>query len=47
MYSPSIKEYHELSGDDTFSSIGATIADNFNVTLPEFGKSYLNEMGIK
>ncbi|WP_239733656.1 MULTISPECIES: phosphopentomutase [unclassified Mammaliicoccus] len=47
MYSPSIKEYHELSGDDTFSSVGATIADNFNVTLPEFGKSYLNEMGIK
>jgi len=47
MYNPSIKEYHELSGDDTFSSIGATIADNFNVTLPEFGKSYLNEMGIK
>lgn len=47
MYSPSIKEYHGLTGDDTFSSIGATIADNFNVTLPEFGRSYLNEMGIK
>lgn len=47
MFSPSITEYHELSGDTTFSSIGATIADNFNVELPQFGKSYLSEMGIK
>src|SRR5699024_8257915 len=37
MFSPSITEYHELSGDTTFSSIGATIADNFNVELPQFG----------
>ena len=28
---PKIDKYHELSGDSTFSSIGATIADNFNV----------------
>ena len=46
MFSPKIDKYHELSGDSTFSSIGATIADNFNVELPEFGKSYLNEMGL-
>lgn len=47
MYSPSIKVYKALSVDNTFSSIGATIADNFNVELPKFGKSYLSEMGIK
>ena len=47
MFSPKIDKYHELSGDSTFSSIGATIADNFNVELPEFGKSYLNEMGVE
>ena len=27
MFSPKIDAYHELSGDTTFSSIGATIAD--------------------
>lgn len=47
MFSPSIEAYKALSGDTTFSSIGATIADNFNVTLPKFGKSYLKEMGIE
>lgn len=38
MFSPKIKKYHELPGDTTFSSLGATIADNFNVEMPEFGK---------
>ena len=36
MYSPKFKGGHALESDTT-SSIGATI-DNFNVTLPEFGK---------
>ena len=45
MFSPKINEYHELSQDTTFSSIGATIADNFNVELPEYGKSYLKRNG--
>lgn len=44
MYSPKFKGGHALESDTTFSSIGATIADNFNVTLPEFGKSYLKEL---
>ena len=47
MFSPKINQYHELSQDTTFSSIGATIADNFNVELPEYGKSYLKEMGVE
>ena len=28
--------------NETFSDIGATIADNFNVKLPEYGKSFLS-----
>ncbi|EGQ3835155.1 phosphopentomutase [Staphylococcus pseudintermedius] len=44
MYSPKFKGGQALEGDTTFSSIGATIADNFDVTLPEFGRSYLNEL---
>ncbi|MDU7036620.1 MAG: phosphopentomutase, partial [Staphylococcus simulans] len=47
-YSPKLKDQaHELSGDTTFSSIGATIADNFNVPMPEFGRSYLSELGVE
>lgn len=41
-YSPSFKEYGELEQQDTFSCIGATIADNFGVGLPEYGKSILD-----
>lgn len=47
MFSPKITEYHELAQDDTFSSIGATIADNFDVPLPEYGRSYLTELGVE
>ncbi|PTG62404.1 phosphopentomutase [Staphylococcus chromogenes] len=43
-YSPKFQEGGELKGDTTFSSIGATIADNFGVKAPEFGHSYLNEL---
>jgi phosphopentomutase len=47
MFSPKITDYHELAQDDTFSSIGATIADNFDVPLPEYGRSYLTELGVE
>ncbi|SUM56520.1 phosphopentomutase [Staphylococcus microti] len=43
-YSPKFNGGKALDGDTTFSSIGATIAENFGVTLPEFGRSYLNEL---
>ncbi|TDM16339.1 phosphopentomutase [Macrococcoides canis] len=33
-----------LESHTTFASIGATIADNFGVELPEFGESYLKEL---
>ncbi|WP_010286178.1 phosphopentomutase [Kurthia massiliensis] len=29
---------------NTFASLGATVADNFGVTLPQFGESFLNEL---
>ncbi|MDT0680669.1 phosphopentomutase, partial [Staphylococcus chromogenes] len=41
---PKFQEGGELKGDTTFSSIGATIADNFGVKAPEFGHSYLSEL---
>lgn len=28
----------------SFGAVGATVADNFNVTMPEYGKSYLSEL---
>ena len=34
-YSPSMKEAGELEEADTFAIIGATIADNFGVKMPE------------
>ncbi|QLK86841.1 phosphopentomutase [Staphylococcus sp. 17KM0847] len=43
-YSPKFNSGKALDGDTTFSSIGATIADNFNVKLPEYGKSYLEHL---
>lgn len=35
---------NDLGVRETFSDIGATIADNFNVKLPKYGKSFLEEL---
>jgi len=43
MYSPKHKG-SGLLASNTFASIGKTIADNFNVKLPEFGFSYLEDL---
>lgn len=44
-YSPSMKEGgQELSLRQTFADIGATVAENFNVKMPEHGTSFLNEL---
>ncbi|MFS0781104.1 phosphopentomutase [Bacillus sp. 1P06AnD] len=40
-YSKKLKEPKELPLSKTFASIGATVADNFNVKLPEYGQSFL------
>jgi len=44
IYSPSHKEGKELPLRETFADIGATVAENFGVKLPNFGKSFLNEL---
>lgn len=45
-YSPSMKENGQLQESDTFAVIGATIADNFGVDMPEgtIGYSVLNKL---
>lgn len=47
-YSPSMKEAGELEEADTFAIIGATIADNFGVKMPEgtIGHSILDKLKI-
>ena len=42
VYSPSFEKGGSIPQNETFSDIGATIADNFNVKMPEFGKSFLS-----
>ncbi|PAV29555.1 phosphopentomutase [Virgibacillus profundi] len=37
----------QLPERETFADIGATIAENFNVSMPKFGKSFLNEINMK
>lgn len=41
LYSPSFKGYGLLRTGTSFSDIGATIADNFSVEMPEWGDSVL------
>lgn len=45
-YSPSMENAGELSEEDTFAIIGATIADNFGVKMPEgtIGTSILDKL---
>ncbi len=45
-FSPSMKESGKLEETDTFAVIGATIADNFGLEMPEntIGKSLLNSL---
>jgi phosphopentomutase len=38
------QETNELPVSKTFSDIGATIADNFGVSLPKFGQSLLPKL---
>lgn len=44
LYSKSFKDPKKLKELDSFTDIGATIADNFNVTMPEVGKSFLGKL---
>jgi phosphopentomutase len=44
VYSKNMSEGKELPLRETFADIGATVADNFKVKMPNFGKSFLNEL---
>ncbi|MEK4699102.1 phosphopentomutase [Solibacillus sp. FSL R7-0668] len=44
VYSPRFKQGTELPLRETFADIAATVAENFNIATPEFGKSFLNEL---
>lgn len=44
VYSKRMTEGKELPICDTFADIGATVAENFNVKMPSYGKSFLKEL---
>ena len=44
IYSKNFKTPKHLKELDCFSDIGATIADNFNVKMPDIGKSFLKKL---
>lgn len=44
VYSPRFKKGSELPLRETFADIAATIAENFNVTAPPFGTSFLSNL---
>ena len=44
IYSKKFKDPKHIKELDCFSDIGATIAHNFNVTMPEVGKSFLGKL---
>lgn len=43
-YSPRFETGKELGLGSTFADIGATIAENFSVPMPEFGASFLSKL---
>ena len=43
-YSPSLKGHGFIEKPDTFADIAATVADNFEVEMPQYGKSLLNKL---
>lgn len=47
IYHQDMKSGGEIPIRKTFADVGATIADNFNSKLPEFGQSFLNEINRK
>lgn len=44
VYSPRFNNGTQLPLRETFADIAATIADNFKIAAPQFGKSFLNEL---
>lgn len=46
VYSPRFTEGKQLELRSTFADLGATVADNFGVHLPEYGTSFLKRFKI-
>ncbi len=44
VYSPRFSQGRELKTSNTFADVGATISENFNVKLPQFGQSFLSQL---
>ncbi|WP_188632587.1 phosphopentomutase [Lentibacillus kapialis] len=44
VYHTNMDQGTELALRETFADIGATISDNFNIKMPEHGKSFLNDI---
>lgn len=44
VYSPLFSKGRELTMRKTFADIGATVAENFQVKMPKFGISFLNDL---
>lgn len=44
VYSKRFSEGKDLGLRKTFADLGATVADNFNVKMPEYGKSFLQQL---
>jgi phosphopentomutase len=44
VYSKQFAEGKELPVRETFADIGATVADNFKVKMPKYGKSFLKDL---
>lgn len=45
VYSPSLVQGKKLPMRETFADVGATIAENFEITPPQYGKSFLHQLG--
>ncbi|WP_404452908.1 phosphopentomutase [Virgibacillus necropolis] len=43
-YHKNINNGSHIKERDTFADVGATIAENFNITMPEYGTSFLKEI---
>ena len=44
VYSPSMNGGKQLPLRETFADVGATIAENFGVTMPKYGTSFLHDL---
>jgi phosphopentomutase len=44
VYSKGMQKGKELAIRETFADLGATVADNFHVKMPAYGKSFLTEL---